>query len=68
MRDPKRIRKFCNRLAEIWECCPDLRFGQLITIVFSKAEKDNTDPFYIEDEEMLKRFQNTFQNQMEEIK
>lgn len=65
MRDPKRIRKFCNRLAEIWECCPDLRFGQLITIVFNTMGKD---PFYIEDEEMLKRFQNTFQNQMEEKK
>jgi len=65
MRDPKRIRKFCNRLAEIWECCPDLRFGQFITIVFDKMGKD---PFYIEDEEMLKRFQNTFQNQMEEKK
>lgn len=62
MRDPKRIRKFCKRLAKIWECCPDLRFGQLIAIVFNKAEKDSTDPFYIEDEEMLKRFQNTFQN------
>ena len=48
MRDPKRIRKFCNQLADIWESrCPDWRFGQLIMNVLTE------DPFYIEDDEMM---------------
>lgn len=55
MRDPKRIRKFCNHLADIWESqCPDWRFGQLITNVFTK------DPFYIEDDEMMEIFERYF--------
>ena len=49
MRDPKRIRVFCNQLADIWESeCPDWRFGQLIVNVMRR------DPFYIEDDEMMK--------------
>ena len=52
MRDIKRIRKFCNQLADLWECYPDLRFGQLVTNVFNSGELDSTDPFYIEDEEL----------------
>ena len=38
MRDPKRIRKFCNELADLWESkCPDLRFGQIMAYVSSKC-------------------------------
>lgn len=54
MRNPKRIRPLCDRLAEAWEKLPDLRLGQLI--VDSIGGKD---PFYIEDEDlirMLERF------------
>ena len=55
MRDPKRIRKFCNQLADIWESqCPDCRFGQLIMNVLTK------DPFYIEDDEMMEIFKKYF--------
>lgn len=65
MRDSKRIRRFCNKLAELWETCPDLRFGQLVTIVFNSGD-GKTDPFYIEDEEMLVHFQNYLSKQTEE--
>lgn len=54
MRDPKRIRKFLNKLADIWETYfPDLRFGQFIFCVFSLINTAMKDPFYIEDEEFL---------------
>jgi len=54
-RDPKRIRNFCNQLADIWESeCPDWRFGQLITNVITR------DPFYIEDDEMMECFRRHF--------
>lgn len=51
MRDPKRIRKFCNELADIWEVkCPDWRFGQLLVNVIDR------DPFFLEEEEMIHLF------------
>ena len=50
MRDPKRIKSFCNWLANEWEdSCPDWRFGQLIINVFSTLQ---IDPFFIEEDEM----------------
>lgn len=53
MRDPKRIRKFCNQLANFWESeCPDWRFGQLICNLFS-SELIKIDPFFIEEKEMM---------------
>lgn len=51
MRDKKRIRAFCNRLAEAWEHCPDLRFGQFMMNVFGRMGKD---PFFPEDDEMIR--------------
>ena len=50
MRDIKRIRKFCNQLADIWEMYPDLRFCQLL--ICSSLFRGR-DPFYIEDEEAI---------------
>lgn len=50
MRDPKRIRKFCNELAALWERVPDLRFGQLISNAFDDCPND---PFVMEDNEMI---------------
>ena len=59
MRDPKRIRKFCNQLADIWENqCPDWRFGQLVENVY-RANSISI-PFYVEDEEMMEHFKRTF--------
>lgn len=53
MRDPRRIRKFCNRLAAAWELFPDLRFGQLVYIIFDQMNDEKTDPFYVEDDAMI---------------
>lgn len=57
MRNPKRIRVFCNKLADIWEEeCPDWRFGQLIGNVFGGVDR-----FYTEEEDMIKLFETYFQ-------
>ena len=61
MRDPKRIRKFCNQLAEIWETnCPDWRFGQLMVNVLGGMRQD---PFFPEEDEMLEVFKNYFKKE-----
>ena len=39
MRDPNRIRPFLNRVAEVWEKHPDLRFGQLILNVINNSDR-----------------------------
>lgn len=57
MRDPKRIDEFCKELAEIWKLVPDWRFGQLICNVMGTFDRD---PFFIEEDEMLKRFKAYF--------
>ena len=56
MRDPKRIRKMCNRLATAWEQFPDLRLGQILSLSedLHRREKGTYFPlFYIEDEELI---------------
>ena len=56
MRDPKRIRKFCNELADIWESkCPDWRFGQLLVNVIDR------DPWFLEEDDMLRLFKQRLQ-------
>lgn len=50
MRDPNRIQKFCNRLAQAWRNVPDWRFGQLM--VNALGEMD-VDPFFPEDDKMI---------------
>lgn len=54
MRDSKRIRKFCNRLATAWELLPDWRFGQLLFNIFVQIKNEGKDPFYVEDDSMIK--------------
>lgn len=54
MRDKKRIRAFCNRLADAWEQLPDLRFGQLMVNVFGSMDRD---PFFPEDAEMIRNIE-----------
>ena len=55
MRDPKRIREFCNELADIWAAnCPDWRFGQLMVNVIVR------DPFYLEERDMLRLLREYF--------
>lgn len=62
MRDPKRIRKFCNRLATAWELVPDLRFGQLFFNIFVQIKNEGKDPFYLEDDSMIKRIEQYIEN------
>lgn len=50
MRDPKRIDKFCWRLAEAWKKVPDWRFGQLMVNCLCSMDRD---PFFPEDDEMI---------------
>lgn len=58
MRNPERIKEFCNELAEIWETnVPQWRFGQLICNVFGTL---NEDPFFPEEEKMIKIFKDYF--------
>lgn len=58
MRNPDRIDRFCMQLAKIWkEEVPDWRFGQLICNVFGSM---NCDPFFPEEDEMIKIFENYF--------
>lgn len=57
MRDPKRIKKFCNKLATCWEKVPDWRFGQLVVNVLGTSK---IDPFFLEEDAMLKLFEEFF--------
>lgn len=52
-RDERAIRNFCTDLRVIWRKVPMLRFGQLITLVFSEIEAGGADPFYTEDARLL---------------
>lgn len=57
MRDPARIYDFCNQFAALWATnCPDLRFGQLVSIVFGHMQNEQRDPFFPEEDEMLSYF------------
>ena len=55
MRDMKRIDSFCEILSVEWKRIPDMRFGQLMYNFFH--DEYNSDPFYIEDTELIGRFQ-----------
>lgn len=63
MRDINRIDNFCNELAKYWKKIPDVRFGQLISNVFSLCERD---PWFYEEDEMLKVFEEFFKDYEEE--
>ena len=62
MRDANRIRRFCNRLATAWELVPDLRFGQLLFNIFVQIKNEGKDPFYLEDDSMIKRIEQYIEN------
>lgn len=50
MRDPKRIEEVLQQVRTYWCQNPDLRLGQILTIL-----SRNTDVFYLEDDELIKR-------------
>lgn len=54
MRDPNRIKKFCDDLALLWEQVPDWRFGQFISNVLGAyVDETKRDIFFPEDDEMM---------------
>lgn len=64
MRDPNRIFPMMNKIAALWqEKVPDWRFGQLMCNFFDTFRYD---PFYTEDEEFLKKFENFLQSKENE--
>lgn len=54
MRDVNRIKPFMKILTEIWLESPDLRFGQLVSNIFSYMDSD--DIFFPEDYKWLEAF------------
>ena len=55
MRDPNRIQKYCNKLADLWRCVPDWRFGQLMYNVLSDyVAATKRDIFFVEDDVFFK--------------
>lgn len=62
MRDPKRIRKFCDELAALWAAkAPDWRFGQLMINVLGEMQASGQDPFFPEEKEMMEFFHRFFE-------
>ena len=54
MRDKNRIKPFLGKIQEFWEIYPDLRFGQIISILSDKMDRDI---FYVEENELLEKFE-----------
>ena len=58
MRDPERIKPFCDKFAELWSKYPDLRFGQIMSNIARYTQQEyRKDMFYIEDEKLLEIIQ-----------
>ena len=54
MRDEKRIKPFCEELAQLWSNYPDLRFGQIMSNVKAYLDEElDRDLFYMEEEELM---------------
>ena len=51
MRDPKRIKPLLKNIEKLWSRNPDLRFGQLLVVLF--GDKFASNPFYIEDDKII---------------
>ena len=54
MRNPKRIKPYCDALATLWQTVPDLRLAQLMYTLMNAWEvRRGSSAFYAEDEEFL---------------
>lgn len=54
MRNPKRIKPYCDTLTTIWQMVPDWRLSQLmINACAAYTNEHGHDAFYEEDEEFL---------------
>lgn len=42
-------------MSYVWsKCFPDMRFGQFVELLFHDIKKDGIDPFYLEDDDIIK--------------
>lgn len=54
MRDPNRIKDYCDDLATIWNLVPDWRLSQLMmNAIHSYTKEKGYEPFYTEDDDFL---------------
>ena len=54
MRNPNRIKPYCDALATLWQTAPDLRLAQLMYILIEAWKvRRGSSAFYAEDEEFL---------------
>ena len=54
MRNPNRIKPYCDALATLWQTVPDLRLAQFMYILMSAWKvRRGSSAFYVEDEEFL---------------
>ena len=55
MRDINRIDPFLEEFGKFWKQNPDIRFGQLVSNIITRAfnEGEHINLFYIEDDRML---------------
>lgn len=61
MRDAERIEPFCQELARLWVTyVPDWRFGQLISNLFGHIVGNGRDPFFPEEDEMIRTIASYF--------
>lgn len=55
MRDPDRIKPFCDEFAGLWSKHPDLRFGQIMSNIARYVQMEHRkDMFFMEEEELMK--------------
>ena len=52
MRDPDRIDRVLSQLQILWHKDPDLRLGQLFSLLKNLSSQKDSDGFYIEDDEL----------------
>lgn len=64
MRNPDRIDPFLEELGNLWKQVPDWRFGQFICNTLGYL---GTDPFFVEDDRMIKILKKYFEPMESEV-
>ena len=62
MRDPARINEILSIIEKVWKKNPDLRLMQLLGNCWTSGH----DPYYIEDDELLKKIQQSYIKEKDE--
>lgn len=60
MRQRSRIPLFLEELSKVWNSYPDLRLGQMMSILTKHLNDKGSDLFYIEDKELINELKNIF--------